>query len=700
MNKIVPGTEANFKASMEGRTTKASVPQTKSRRMITSSYGSTNLFDVTKRRRNKLIRTGAVTVQTQEPVWYVPEFQTTDWFLPRSMQEIYQWARYFYRIDPIVGAAIDIHASFPISRFEIDCPDPTVKKFFENVCEELELYKTLLDIGLEYYKLGDVFPYLLWDASKGYWKKVIIFPPENISIKPTPLTGDVKYTLKTTPEIKKLWMERNKNPENKKVWESLSKGVQKSIQEGKDIELDSRCISHLAHRMSPYDTRGTPLIARLFKVLMFEDRLIEAQYAIADRHITPLTVVQVGTAEMPAPPEELENVREQIDLASDDPDYSIITSWGLDVKKIGATGSVLDLSREREYIEKQKLAGLGISKALLHGEGPTYATSAVAYEALIQRYESYRQTLANWIMQVIFHPIAVAQEFKDKEGEWLIPAITWQRLRLRDETQRLSYILQAVDKNLVSVRSFLNVINLDYASEEQYLKEEKDSIFKEKGEGRRYERDDKDVLGKIQSDEYLKSLFSSEWTRGAKFIALTLEEELVEVHNHFLDRIVTGVKLDTSEVLCSAEVDNTLYNYLGLVTKEGARFAGLNLTEDIVDTSSLTDKLKLRVRDKLSILRDSINIVRLFTITGEETVETYLKTKGEGNLINAKERLNKEVKVVVREAVREAFTQGIIEMYKQFNIDNVRSNGRVFSITEALETGRENVCVFYPEVKA
>jgi len=699
MAKIVPGTGANFKASMEGRDAKASTPEMKSRRALTSSYGSTNLFNVTKRRKNKLIRTGSVTVQTQEPVWYVPEFQTTDWFLPRSMEETYKWARYFYRIDPIVGASIDIHASFPISRFEIDCPDPTIKKFFEKVCEELDLYKILLDIGLEYYKLGDVFPYGLWDSSKGYWKKIIIFPPENISVKPTPLTGDVKYRLKITSEIKQLWSERNKNEENKKVWESLSEGLQKSITKGEDIELDSRCISHLAHRMSPYDTRGTPLIARLFKVLMFEDRLIEAQYAIADRHITPLTVVQVGTTEVPAPPEELDNIRGQIDLASDDPDYTIITSWGLDIKKIGATGSILDLSREREYIEKQKLAGLGISKAMLHGEGPTYNTATVAYEALIQRYESYRTTLANWIMKAIFHPIAVAHEFKDKEGELLIPAITWQRLRLRDETQRLSYILQAVDKNLVSVRSFLNVINLDYESEEQYLKEEKDSIFKQKEEGRRYERSDKDVLGKIQSDEYLKSLFSSEWTRGAKFIALTLEEELVEVHNHFLDRLVTGVKLDTSEVLCSAEVDNILYNYLGLITKEGASFASLNLAKETVDTSSLTDKLRPRVRDKLSILRDSVNIVRLFSITGEETVESFLKTKGEAQLANAKERLNKEVKVVVREIVREAFTQGVIEVYKQFNIDNVKSNGRVFSITEALETGRENVCVFYPGEK-
>lgn len=639
----------------------------------------------------KWMKRTAQLVKEQAPEWYIPQFQATDWFLPRTTDDVYGWARYFYRVDPLVATAIDIHSALPISRFELECPEPKITQFFEDLCDSINLFKVFLDIGLEYYKVGDVFPYLIWDESKGMWKKVIMFPPENIEIEEIPLTGEQIYTLKVNKALKAIGTKAKKSKKYKQIWESLSQDIRNSITKKKNIELDERCISHLAHKMSPYDTRGTPLVFRLFKVLMFEDALVEAQYAIAQRHITPLTVVNVGSSDNPPPGEELDNIRDQLSLASEDPDYSIVSAWNVKIDKVGASGSILDLSREREYIEKQKLAGLGISRDVILGTGPTYAASYIAYEALIERYESYRLTLAGWAERQVFYPVAVAQNFKDKDGRVLYPRVRWEKLRLRDLTDRLSYLMQATNNNMLSIKSFLHTLDFDYETEKRNLEEEKESIFKQKEE-KRYSDAGKEVLGKIKSDPYLSELFASNWIRGAKYSALAFEEEVEAIASHFIDRLAAGQNLKTAEILCSSEMDNILYNFVDLVVKQGVKFAD---GDKKIDTLIKADEVRAEGRDDLKRLREARALVKFFG--SDKEIDEFLKEKYGMN----KEFLNKakmgfliQTKEMSRKIMRTAYITGILLLCKEKGIEKLKVNDREVSLEQAGKLARERICDF------
>lgn len=57
--------------------------------------------------------------------------------------------------NPIVRNAITLHASYPISKFQIVCEDPKVKDFFEEMFDAMGFRGALLGISLEYWKLGE-----------------------------------------------------------------------------------------------------------------------------------------------------------------------------------------------------------------------------------------------------------------------------------------------------------------------------------------------------------------------------------------------------------------------------------------------------------------------------------------------------------------------------------------------------------------
>ena len=75
--------------------------------------------------------------------------------LPRDRRERNEWCRHFYRTEPLVATAIDIHTEYPVSNFNNDCPDVEIKKFFDYLAfDKLDIINLLFGIGQEYWKIG------------------------------------------------------------------------------------------------------------------------------------------------------------------------------------------------------------------------------------------------------------------------------------------------------------------------------------------------------------------------------------------------------------------------------------------------------------------------------------------------------------------------------------------------------------------
>jgi very-short-patch-repair endonuclease len=229
------------------------------------------------------------------------------------------------------------------------------------------------------------------------------------------------------------------------------------------------------------------MIRRLFPILSYKTKLMTAQWIVAERMILPVKIVKVGTEERPASPQDIADVKQQMQMTANDPNLVIVTHHAFELEWVGAGSQVLQLSQEWEFINQEILDGLGVNKALLNAEGPVYASAAIGAEVMIQRLHDWRQELAKWCEQHIFLPIAKMRGFV-KENEWgekeyIYPKIKWGTLNLRDVNQERQNIMQLFDKGLISRKRVLDEFDIDPDVEAEQMKYERIEMMTEQPPG-------------------------------------------------------------------------------------------------------------------------------------------------------------------------------------------------------------------------
>lgn len=212
-------------------------------------------------------------VERLAPEVYSPLFTMANLNLPRDRLTTNAWIRNYYQLHPIVRNAITLHATYPISKLNLKCADKKVLKFFEDMVEEMNLMESLGDVSLEYFKLGEVFPYAELDETTGKWKKLVIQNPDYIFVKKTVLSGDPIISLKPDAVLQRLVM--SNNPADIQLRKQIPEKILYHIRAGQDIPLDNFNVSHLKMLASPYDVRGTSMIVSIFKDLMLFDKIRE-----------------------------------------------------------------------------------------------------------------------------------------------------------------------------------------------------------------------------------------------------------------------------------------------------------------------------------------------------------------------------------------------------------------------------------------
>ncbi|NJL70389.1 MAG: hypothetical protein HC888_01665, partial [Candidatus Competibacteraceae bacterium] len=146
---------------------------------------------------------------------------------------------------------------------------------------------------------------------------------------------------------------------------------------------------------------------------------------------------------------------------------------------IGNSGKIHNITNELEYIGKEILDGLMLNQALLNGEMGSYNGAAVGVEVLLRRLEGWRNKLKLWVEERVFKPIAQMQGFIDEDKSkrhgktvYLYPKLKWNELNLRDKTQKAQLYTQWYDKQLLSARTLLEFMDLDYDTEVERIREE------------------------------------------------------------------------------------------------------------------------------------------------------------------------------------------------------------------------------------
>lgn len=450
----------------------------------------------------RMARGAGVDIRMGMPGFYQPLFQQTNMLLPRDRRERNEWCRHFYRTEPIIATALDLHTEFPISDLSNMCSDPGIKRFFDYMAfEKLDLVNFLLELGLEYWKIGDAFPFGQFNETEGIWERFTLLNPDYVNVVGSIFGGEQQIEL-IPDDMTATIVNNGPNGEFGDLYRQFPADVIAQVKLGRNIALDSRLVTHIAHKASQYETWGTPLMMRCFKTLIYKDKLRQAQDAIANRHIFPIRVAKIGTPGEPMPSnDDIEAFRDLLWRLEDDPNMFIVYHYGLSFEYVGSSGHILPLNNEFDFIDKDLTTGMCITPAMLAGDGSQFTNANQGFEALAHRYMAYRLRLESWVRRKVYTPISEVQGFYrpingtgaiatkytsekeqrrlaiKKEMELVVPKIVWQKQDLTSNQTIMSFVQSLHDKGMVSTTTVLPLLSLDPETEKRNLERERGTVF-------------------------------------------------------------------------------------------------------------------------------------------------------------------------------------------------------------------------------
>lgn len=205
---------------------------------------------------------------------------------------------------------------------------------------------------------------------------------------------------------------------------------------------------------------GLSRTANCLRTLYYREKLRQAQTQIASRAMTPKRIVWAEDIS----DTDVEELREQVDLALVDPDYSIVANYEVHWEEMGSRDRLLDLSTEYEQTERQLRTGLGVTESLLSGE-TLYSGDRLKLEVINTRYLFLREILQEYVEEYLFKPVARRKGFveKDQWGEEVVlyPRLTFTRLPLRDSQDTYDALFNLYQKGSISIDLILEMFNID-----------------------------------------------------------------------------------------------------------------------------------------------------------------------------------------------------------------------------------------------
>lgn len=449
------------------------------------------------------------TVMSSGGNFYSPQLSTDFLEKPQNLRERRAWYRHFYYSNELVGAAIDLHSSIPLSKIRLLRPSCSnqdmsqyVYDFFVDMCDRIQLFKRLMEVSHEYWLFGQCAtlaeannPYPngleseegqikqhegrqraiklkedfgITDKDPNYlgWDKITILPPDQVKVSKALFSDNpvVEY-IPDAATRDAIVQEQHDSLVCEASRPRIPENIRKAVTEGGSIPLDTdpnsgTHVCMLTRKKSQYEVQGVSILERCIETLLIRDKLRQAQTSIASRHMTPIRLVYAEELSET----DLEALRAQVDYALMDPDYSIVTNFEVHWEEMGSQGRLLDLTSEYEHQESNLYAGLNVTKELLTGEG-MYSGSKLSLEVLNILYMQFREMLSDWIENNLFKPVARKKGFVevDKYGrEHLIyPKVSFTRLSIRDAGETFDQVFQLYQKGSVPIDTILEMLNID-----------------------------------------------------------------------------------------------------------------------------------------------------------------------------------------------------------------------------------------------
>lgn len=383
-----------------------------------------------------------------------PFLNLSDMQLPDSSIEIFKWCKYYYVFDPLISGAINALATFPVTEIQLQNPDENEKekskttKLYEKVLfRTLNIYKLLIEIGIDYQLYGNCFVMGQLTGRQGEqeWSNITRLDPSKIKIEYNAATGQEDYIWDVPDNVQRIVRSKQPIEEYEKIPDIIKEAVMKK----ESVRLNRSKIYHFSRAtdsMGSNSVWGVPLITNVLKLLMYRNVLRQAQEAIAREHIVPLRIFYIDRTREVNPngnwQASADDLAERIQRGVLDPNYKIVSPVPVNVINVGGEGRSLLLAPEIEQLQGEILAGMGVPREFIFG-GVSYSGSSISLRILENNFITYRLLLVDFLQNFIIKEMAKARgEWNTEADDDLLPKVKLADLKMQDDVQQKQMIIQ------------------------------------------------------------------------------------------------------------------------------------------------------------------------------------------------------------------------------------------------------------------
>jgi SPP1 gp7 family putative phage head morphogenesis protein len=191
-----------------------------------------------------------------------------------------------------------------------------------------------------------------------------------------------------------------------------------SVGEGLDLPVDQ--VLHLKWDAPSFSPRGNSMVLPAFQSIELLRDYRRAEQAIAKRWTTPFRLLKVGGAfgqKMVMPDQKmLEQVRDMVnkmDLKS-----GLVVPFYVTVETHGTDGQVLNVEDKVKEVKEDIVVALGLSRSLVTGDGPNFATASVSLQKMLVMIREIKQA-ARAILDWLFNDWLELNGWSDKTIQFL-----------------------------------------------------------------------------------------------------------------------------------------------------------------------------------------------------------------------------------------------------------------------------------------
>jgi len=417
-----------------------------------------------------------------------PFLNLSDFNLPKTSVEVFRWCKYFYTFDPLISGAINSLATFPISDVHLEDIEtqtsdseqasPQLKLYQRVFFKTLNIYKLLIEIGIDYWLYGNCFIFgEMWTnphTEEKEWKHIVRLDPSRMIIDVNPTTQEKIYKWNVPENIVRIITMKKPKEEYDKIPEIIKRAVTKN----QAVVIKA---SNIYHFSKPSDSMGdsawgTPPVANVLKLLMYRNILRQAQEAIAREHIVPFRVyffertetynTQVNWSQV------AKNFAVELSKSARDPNHKVISPIPVNVLNIGGHGRSLLLTPEIEQIQAEVLAGMNVPREFIFG-GISYSGSSISLKILENHFITYRLLLKDFMQSFIIKNMAkVRGDWNSDDDDASLVTVRMTDLKMQDDVQQKQIIINLNGAGKITDELLWKVVGVDAQKMKEALRKE------------------------------------------------------------------------------------------------------------------------------------------------------------------------------------------------------------------------------------